>query len=220
MTFHPLYELPNMREWFKNCKNPTRQKLQQFAEQLNKGHIRHQRQKVTPSRLRIWWKNEKQRERKLISKNECEDTFRAGAEPNEKNTTKRTLFQDSDSSNVSCIRSEEGLNPNQTRMIQSRASHQDMSRDHRDIMSRVPRQQIHNVDHVPLTIPLVSGNRDSMIVPDRVNQMSMSAMHHRTAPSSGVPLSVSPLPSGQKNPHADHIPLPMSLQDQSDMQFF
>ncbi|CAG2216757.1 unnamed protein product [Mytilus edulis] len=65
LTFHPDHEIPEMRQWYKTCKNPTEHKLNAFANELNKGHVRQERPKVTIAKLKIWWKNERQREKKL-----------------------------------------------------------------------------------------------------------------------------------------------------------
>ncbi|CAC5415735.1 SATB2 [Mytilus coruscus] len=65
LTFHPDHEIPEMRQWYKTCKNPTEHKLNFFANELNKGHVRQERPKVTVAKLKIWWKNERQREKKM-----------------------------------------------------------------------------------------------------------------------------------------------------------
>ncbi|VDI33533.1 Hypothetical predicted protein [Mytilus galloprovincialis] len=65
LTFHPDHEIPEMRQWYKTCKNPTEHKLNSFANELNKGHVRQERPKVTVAKLKIWWKNERQREKKI-----------------------------------------------------------------------------------------------------------------------------------------------------------
>jgi len=64
LTYHPIYELPLMREWFQLCPNPSREELIRFTDQLNSTPIRKERVLVSPSRLRIWWINEKQRMRR------------------------------------------------------------------------------------------------------------------------------------------------------------
>lgn len=63
-TFHPEHEIPLMRKWYQNCKHPTNEKLQFFTDELNQGHVRQERPKVTVSKLKIWWKNERQREKR------------------------------------------------------------------------------------------------------------------------------------------------------------
>lgn len=65
MTFHPDHELPLLRTWYKTCKTPSHEKFVFFANELNKGHIRQDRPKISAAKLKIWWKNEKQRERRL-----------------------------------------------------------------------------------------------------------------------------------------------------------
>ena len=53
-----------MREWFQMCPNPNREDLIRFTDQLNSTPTRKERVLVSPSRLRIWWINEKQRMRR------------------------------------------------------------------------------------------------------------------------------------------------------------
>ncbi|KAK3576093.1 hypothetical protein CHS0354_032217 [Potamilus streckersoni] len=74
LTFHPDHELPLMRHWYKTCKTPTIEKLKFFAEELNKGHVRQERPKVTVIKLKMWWKNERQREKRLEQKRETQST--------------------------------------------------------------------------------------------------------------------------------------------------
>ena len=74
LTFHPIFELPKMRDWYCACKNPSDQILRRFLEELNEGHIRQQRHKISLSKLKIWWKNEKQREKRLQMRLEKEIT--------------------------------------------------------------------------------------------------------------------------------------------------
>ena len=45
-TFHPIFELPRMREWYQGDPAPSERDLQEYAEILNEGHIRRQRAKV------------------------------------------------------------------------------------------------------------------------------------------------------------------------------
>ncbi|XP_054722895.1 uncharacterized protein LOC129232822 [Uloborus diversus] len=67
LTFHPLKELPMMRDWFHGCRNPSKRTLQMYVDILNQGPVRQQeRPKVVLSTLKNWWKNEKQRERKNL----------------------------------------------------------------------------------------------------------------------------------------------------------
>jgi hypothetical protein len=54
-----------MRKWFTSCKTPSDEKLKHFAAELNKGHVRQERPNVTVAKLKIWWKNERQRERRM-----------------------------------------------------------------------------------------------------------------------------------------------------------
>ena len=42
--------------------------MQFFVDELNNGHVRQQRLKVTKSKLRVWWKNEKAREKRMNTK--------------------------------------------------------------------------------------------------------------------------------------------------------
>lgn len=66
MTFHSGTELPRMREWYRQCPHPTNLQLQDFVNQLNAGALRiRNKPPVTPSSLKNWWKNERQRERRL-----------------------------------------------------------------------------------------------------------------------------------------------------------
>ncbi|KAJ8322371.1 hypothetical protein KUTeg_000842 [Tegillarca granosa] len=53
-----------MRKWYQTCKHPTNEKLRFFTDELNRGHVRQERPKVTVSKLKIWWKNERQREKR------------------------------------------------------------------------------------------------------------------------------------------------------------
>lgn len=68
LTFHPEHEVPQMRKWYKSCKNPTDSKLKFFTGELNKGHVRQERPKVTVAKVKIWWKNERQREKRMNQK--------------------------------------------------------------------------------------------------------------------------------------------------------
>lgn len=64
LTFHPDYELPLMRAWYRACKNPTLVELQDHLRELNSSAFRQERPNVTLVKLKNWWKNERQRERK------------------------------------------------------------------------------------------------------------------------------------------------------------
>ena len=65
LTFHPDHEIPQMRLWYYRCKNPSETKLHFFAAELNKGHVRQERPKITINKLKNWWKNERQREKRI-----------------------------------------------------------------------------------------------------------------------------------------------------------
>ncbi|KAK8781466.1 hypothetical protein V5799_017193 [Amblyomma americanum] len=66
MTFHSSTELPRMREWYRQCPHPTNLQLQDFANQLNCESLRlRNKPKVTLNSLKNWWKNERQRERRI-----------------------------------------------------------------------------------------------------------------------------------------------------------
>ncbi|ESN91785.1 hypothetical protein HELRODRAFT_165862 [Helobdella robusta] len=65
MTFHPVDELPLMRSWYKFCPNPTSEELKNYLHELNVSPIRQERPKISLKRLRIWWRNEKQRVKKV-----------------------------------------------------------------------------------------------------------------------------------------------------------
>ncbi|KAG1714197.1 DNA-binding protein SATB2 [Nymphon striatum] len=66
-TFHPSKELPRLRNLFRSCRNPSDSMLQVHADELNGSDLRQQeRPKVTVEKLRNWWKNERQREKKIL----------------------------------------------------------------------------------------------------------------------------------------------------------
>ncbi|KAG1681927.1 DNA-binding protein SATB2 [Nymphon striatum] len=66
-TFHPTKELPYMRSLYRQNKNPTDSALLLFVEELNCSEVRqHERPKVTLEKLKNWWKNERQRGKKVI----------------------------------------------------------------------------------------------------------------------------------------------------------
>ena len=65
MTFHPVHEIPLLREWFHENPNPSDKKLTKYTNKLNAGHTRQERPKLTIAKLKIWWKNERQREKKM-----------------------------------------------------------------------------------------------------------------------------------------------------------
>ena len=68
MTFHSVYELPKMREWFNANKSPSEESFQGYLRELNTGPIRRQRGNISMNKLKIWWKNEKQREKRVNSR--------------------------------------------------------------------------------------------------------------------------------------------------------
>lgn len=50
-----------MREWYRGNLNPTTEEFKRFLEELNNLPVRQERSKVPLRRLKIWWRNEKQR---------------------------------------------------------------------------------------------------------------------------------------------------------------
>ncbi|KAK6167871.1 hypothetical protein SNE40_021802 [Patella caerulea] len=70
LTFHPVYEIPLLRNWFNTNKKPSEEKLESFCVQLNSGHVRHERPPVTTTRLKVWWKNERQKEQRILKERE------------------------------------------------------------------------------------------------------------------------------------------------------
>lgn len=72
LTFHPQHEIPQMRKWYSSCKSPSDDKLKFFAAELNKGHVRQERPNVTVAKLKIWWKNERQREKRMHQQSHTE----------------------------------------------------------------------------------------------------------------------------------------------------
>lgn len=78
LTFHPQHEIPQMRKWFNSCKTPSDEKLKFFAAELNKGHVRQERPNVTVAKLKIWWKNERQREKRIQQQTHSENEARGG----------------------------------------------------------------------------------------------------------------------------------------------
>jgi len=60
-TFHSTYELPLMRSWYQECNAPTVDQLNVYLAQLNTSPMRQERGPISFSRLKMWWKNEKQR---------------------------------------------------------------------------------------------------------------------------------------------------------------
>lgn len=70
-----------MRSWYQNCKNPTEEKLKFFVSELNRGHVRNERPKITVGKIKIWWKNERQREKRLKQKQVAEKSANAHTHP-------------------------------------------------------------------------------------------------------------------------------------------
>ncbi|CAH1774221.1 unnamed protein product, partial [Owenia fusiformis] len=68
ITFHPMYEIPQMRRWYKSDKSPSEESLKYFLNELNKGPVRQDRPKLTLAKIKIWWKNERSREKKIQNK--------------------------------------------------------------------------------------------------------------------------------------------------------
>ncbi|KAL8572491.1 hypothetical protein ACOMHN_005637 [Nucella lapillus] len=64
MTFHPDHELPLLRSWYREHPCPSNDQFIIFAHELNQGHVRQDRPKVVPQKIKIWWKNERQREKR------------------------------------------------------------------------------------------------------------------------------------------------------------
>lgn len=80
LTFHPIYELPMMREWYKSCPNPTNDDLKRFLDELNSTPVRQERVKVPLRRLKIWWRNEKQRLKRIQTKEQEKMASSSGKE--------------------------------------------------------------------------------------------------------------------------------------------
>ena len=62
-----------MRLWYNRYKNPSETKLSFFASELNKGHVRQERPQVTVDKLKNWWKNERQREKRISMKEDSKE---------------------------------------------------------------------------------------------------------------------------------------------------
>jgi len=60
-TFHSKYELPLMRSWYQDSFAPTDEQFNAYLAELNASPMRQERGAISLSRLRMWWKNEKQR---------------------------------------------------------------------------------------------------------------------------------------------------------------
>ena len=73
LTFHPDHEIPQMRLWYNRCKIPSETKLHFFAAELNQGHVRQERPKITINKLKNWWKNERQREKRISMMEDSEE---------------------------------------------------------------------------------------------------------------------------------------------------
>ena len=59
-----------MRDWFQLHPQPDTRSFVQLCNELNNGVVRQQRQKVSVLKLKIWWRNEKQRLKKLDGRGE------------------------------------------------------------------------------------------------------------------------------------------------------
>jgi len=93
LTFHPEHEIPILRKWFKTCKTPSEEKLKYFANELNKGHVRQERPKLTVAKIKIWWKNERQRDKRQDKKQETETLQKSPDLKSNKNQTKTDQIQ-------------------------------------------------------------------------------------------------------------------------------
>ena len=103
LTFHPQYELPQMRLWYKRYQNPSETKLNFFAKELNKGHVRQERPQVTVAKLKNWWKNERQKEKRISMKegsNEKEEKEIEKLRAESLRRSARRKFIDKDSTQV------------------------------------------------------------------------------------------------------------------------
>ena len=103
VTFHPEYELPQMRLWYKRYQNPSETKLNFFANELNKGHVRQERPQVTVAKLKNWWKNERQKEKRINMKegsNEKEEKEIEKLRAESLRRSARRKFIDKDSTQV------------------------------------------------------------------------------------------------------------------------
>ncbi|KAL8578816.1 hypothetical protein ACOMHN_022109 [Nucella lapillus] len=60
-TFHPVSELPLLRSWFQTYPNPSNSRFNMFARILNSSQVRLHRPKISPKKIKIWWRNERQR---------------------------------------------------------------------------------------------------------------------------------------------------------------
>ena len=65
LVFHQEYEIPLMRRWYSQNRNPLDGQLYHYATELNKGCVRQERGMVTVEKLKNWWKNERQREKRI-----------------------------------------------------------------------------------------------------------------------------------------------------------
>ncbi|XP_074657009.1 uncharacterized protein LOC141910189 [Tubulanus polymorphus] len=64
ITFDTVHEIPLLRHWYTSNKKPSNELLQHYANTLNHSPVRDGKPKVNYHKLRNWWNNEKQRERK------------------------------------------------------------------------------------------------------------------------------------------------------------
>lgn len=59
-----------LREWYKLCPNPTNNDFRHYLDELNSSPVRQERIKVPLRCLKIWWRNEKQRLKRIQTKAE------------------------------------------------------------------------------------------------------------------------------------------------------
>lgn len=57
-----------MRDWFLLHHHPDNEAFVQLCHELNNGPVRQQRHKVCVPKLKVWWRNEKQRLKKMESR--------------------------------------------------------------------------------------------------------------------------------------------------------
>jgi hypothetical protein len=68
-----------MRSWFNLYPNPNDALFDSLVEELNDSNIRKQRKQVNTKKLKIWWRNEKVRQKRIISRIERgEDVIKSG----------------------------------------------------------------------------------------------------------------------------------------------
>lgn len=94
MTFHPLHELPLMREWYNTegeSGTPSESSFKTLLKELNSGHIRKERKKITLSKLKNWWKNERQR----LKRKRLQGGDKTDSSPDSKTSRLRSHSEDS-----------------------------------------------------------------------------------------------------------------------------